>query len=264
MDTKKLKFILERTIEIVVSAGKFIKNSFGKELDIRHKGEIDLVTEIDVAVENKLKKELRKIVDGDFLAEESASSTEIGTGPIWIVDPLDGTTNFAHSLPMVATSVALWWNKEVVLGVINLPIIGEVFSAYKGGGAYLNSKKITVSKEKELKNSLIATGFPYNIKEKIDEVIPPVKSVLKSCQGLRRMGAAAIDLAYVACGRLEGFFEQGLKPWDIAAGLLIVKEAGGMVTEYSGYPISLYSPNILASNGIIHSQLSQLILDKKI
>ncbi|GAB6161417.1 inositol monophosphatase family protein [Desulfothermus naphthae] len=263
MDANKLKSILQRTIEVVVSAGKFIKSSFGKELDIRHKGDIDLVTEIDVAVENKLKKELRKIVDVDFLAEESASSTKLGTQPIWIVDPLDGTTNFAHSLPIVATSVALWWEGEVVLGVINLPIIGEVFSAYKGGGAYLNSKKITVSREKELKNSLIATGFPYNIKDKIDEVIPPIKSVLISCQGLRRMGAAAIDLAYVACGRFEGFFEQGLKPWDIAAGLLIVKEAGGMVTDYFENPISLYSPNILASNGIIHSQLSNLIVNSK-
>ncbi len=262
MGKKELKNILEQAILCVVESGKLIKNSLGKNIDIRHKGEIDLVTEVDIAVEKELKKGLKEIYDAEFLAEESAPSGHIGDNSLWIVDPIDGTTNFAHGLPMVATSVALFHRGKIVLGIVNLPILDEVFSAYLGGGACLNGEKIGVSSTTDLKNSLIATGFPYSIRQDIDEVMEKVRSVLLSSQGLRRMGAAAIDLAYVACGRFDGFFEQGLKPWDIAAGWLLVEEAGGTVTEYSKEPLHLNSPNILATNGNIHSDLSKLIFNK--
>lgn len=255
--------VLDIAIKHVKEVGGIIKESIGSHLHIKHKGEIDLVTEIDVKVEEQLKDRLFSIYKGEFLAEESTGIRELGDEPNWIIDPLDGTTNYAHGIPMVATSVALAIEKKIVLGIINIPILDECFYALCDHGAFLNNKRIKVSQEASLKNSLIATGFPYNIREKIDEVLPLIKQVLIHSQGLRRMGAAAIDLAYVACGRFDGFFEQNLKPWDVAAGWLIVKEAGGIVTQYNASKFHLYSPNILATNGKIHSKLSQLLLAAK-
>lgn len=265
MDTKKEYIdILNSALNCVKEVGDLIKNSIGGDLDIQYKGDIDLVTEIDVKVENELKERLISIYKGEFLAEETTGIRELDESPTWIIDPIDGTTNFAHGLPMVATSVALAVNREIVLGIINIPILDECFFAIKGHGAFLNNKKISVSSETNLKSSLIATGFPYSIKEKIDEVLPLVRAVLMNSQGLRRMGAAAIDLAYVACGRFDGFFEQDLKPWDVAAGWLIVEEAGGVVTQYNAATrFNLCSSYILATNGKIHSQLSQVLINSK-
>ncbi len=245
--------------ELIKGVGGSIKEKLGFPKEIRHKGDIDLVTEVDIEVENLLKKGLREILDVDFLAEESASS-DMSSSFTWVVDPIDGTTNFTHGLFIVATSVALCRRDEVYLGIINLPVVGESFLAIRDRGAWRNGEEICVSSTHSLANSLIATGFPYDIKHKIDEILPPLKRVLCASQGVRRMGAAAVDLAYVACGRFDGFYEQGLKPWDIAAGILLVEEAGGRVSEYDGQtPISLFSPNILASNSLVHRELSSII-----
>jgi myo-inositol-1(or 4)-monophosphatase len=261
---KDLRKILEQTLDLVKEVEKLINSNIGGSFEIKHKGEIDLVTEIDIKVEKELKLGLKNILDVDFLAEESSSNYKLGSEPVWIIDPIDGTTNFAHGIPMVATSIALSIKGEIVLGIINLPVIGELFYSLKGEGAYLNSKPIKVSSISLLSHSLIATGFPYDIKNRMQEIIWRMEAVLISSQGIRRMGAAAIDLAYVACGRFDGFYEQGLKPWDVAAGWLLVEEAGGRVSEYSeNKSFSLYSPNILATNGKIHSQLSRLIDSKK-
>ncbi len=257
---RELRSVAEAATKVVKKAGEIIVNSLGSSHEIRHKGEIDLVTEVDIEVEEYLKGSLRKVLDADFLAEESASLT-LSDAPTWVIDPLDGTTNFAHAIPVIATSVALCVEGLPYVGIINLPVLGETFYAIRGKGAWLNEKKIHVSSTSSLKQALVATGFPYDISTRVEEVIPPLQRVLVSVQGVRRMGAAAVDLAYVACGRFDGFFEQGLKPWDIAAGILLVKEAGGEVSEYHPHhPISLFSPNILASNGIIHEHLSRILL----
>lgn len=195
----------------------------------------------------------------EFWAEESASSVK-DSDLCWIIDPLDGTTNFAHSLVNVAISVALWQNSGIKLGIVYIPVTGEVFQAMANMGAYLNDQPISVSQTPDLDRALIATGFPYDIREKPEQVINPLRKVLVSCRGVRRMGAAAIDLAYTACGRFDGFYEMGLQPWDTAAGLLLVQEAGGKVTQFS--PLKEYhlqAPNILASNGTIHNDLGNLL-----
>jgi len=245
---------------IVLQAGDIVKDAATKTKKITHKGRIDLVTETDVAVENMLKGELSKLLPGsDFLAEESAKDTELGEFT-WIIDPIDGTTNFAHGLPFVANSIALWHRERIILGVINLPLLGELFSALEGRGAQMNGKLISVTKEATMEKSLLATGFPYAIDDHLETILKHFRTLLPLTQGIRRPGSAALDLAYVACGRYDGFFESALNPWDTAAGILLVQEAGGRVSEFEAEtPYGFGSASILATNGRIHDELSQLI-----
>jgi myo-inositol-1(or 4)-monophosphatase len=260
MEFVDAKAVLAGLVPIVGRAGEIVVEAATRERTITHKGRIDLVTETDVAVEEMLKKELAALLPGsDFLAEESASQTEPGE-LTWIIDPVDGTTNFANGLPYVANSIALWQRDRVILGVVNLPLLGEMFSARLGGGAFLNGTPVSVSSETAMEQSLLATGFPYAIDDHLDEILRNLKTILPLAQGVRRDGAAALDLAYVACGRYEGYYESALNPWDIAAGRLLVQEAGGRVTEYDAtMPHTLRSKNILATNGSIHDELSRLI-----
>lgn len=255
-----LETILFKTCQIVEQAGNIIRENFGTPGEIRHKGSIDLVTETDLAVEKFLKEKLGNLLpDSDFLAEETAAGTIPGE-LTWIIDPLDGTTNFAHGLPFVASSVALWVHDRVALGVIHLPIMKETFKAQHGSGAHLNDRPIQVSKQHDLKQALIATGFPYDIADRLDEVLGSMRLVLGVSQGVRRAGAAAIDLAYTACGRLDGFYEVGLKPWDTAAGWLLVEEAGGVVSQFDPvqeYALGAYS--VLAANKELHAALGELL-----
>jgi myo-inositol-1(or 4)-monophosphatase len=246
--------------EIAARAGAIVVDASTRTRKIAHKGRIDLVTETDVAVEEMLKRELALLLPGsDFLAEESASQTTPGE-LTWIIDPIDGTTNFANGLPFVANSIALWHRDRVVLGVVNLPLLGEMFSAREGAGTRLNGCAVNVSEEGDMEKSLLATGFPYAIEEHLETILKNLRAVLPLAQGVRRVGAAALDLAYVACGRYEGYFESALNPWDTAAGLLLVREAGGRVTQYDAdAPYYLGSKTILATNGVIHDELSRLI-----
>ncbi|HAS89937.1 MAG TPA: inositol monophosphatase [Desulfovibrio sp.] len=251
--------LLKKATAAVLEAGEIIKDGYNKPKKIKHKGRIDLVTETDLAVEKFLKAKLAEILPGSsFLAEETSGNAEL-VDRTWIIDPLDGTTNFAHGLPMVATSVALWENGEVVLGVVNLPILNEVFTAVRGGGAFMNGESIHVSDCDSLEESLIATGFPYAIEEHVDFITAALRRVLVNTQGVRRPGAAAFDLAYLACGRYDGYYENSLKPWDMAAGWLLVEEAGGRVSEYGLGEFNLYSPMILATNSLLHEQLDRLV-----
>jgi len=245
---------------IALQAGNIVKEAAGKAKKIVHKGRIDLVTETDVAVENMLKKELSILLPGsDFLAEESAKDTELGEFT-WIIDPLDGTTNFAHGLPFVANSIALWHRDRIILGVINLPLLDELFSAMEGRGAHMNGKRISVTDEAVMEKTLLATGFPYAIDDHLETILKHLRTLLPLTQGIRRPGAAALDLAYVACGRYDGFYESALNPWDTAAGILLVKEAGGRVSEFkAGIPYKFGSASILATNGSIHEELSGLL-----
>lgn len=254
------KRFLSELVGVVQRAGAIIIENNGKERKVQHKGRIDLVTDTDLAVESFLKEELSALLPGsDFLAEETAAHEKLGE-LTWVIDPVDGTTNFAHGLPLVATSVGLWLEGEIRCGVVNLPLLGECFCALKGEGAWMNKESISVSSAEVVEQSLIATGFPYDIEDHVDEILAQLKNVLPRAQGVRRPGAAALDLAYVACGRYEGFYERALNPWDTAAGTLLVTEAGGRVTQYD--PSAAYelgAPSILATNGRIHDELGVLI-----
>ena len=254
-----MQHLLNKATAIVLEAGEIIREAYNKPKKIKHKGRIDLVTETDLAVEKFLKAKLAECLPGSsFLAEETSGDAEL-VDITWIIDPLDGTTNFAHGLPMVATSVALWDKGQVVLGIVNLPILNEVFTALRGGGAFKNGDAINVSSCDSLEESLIATGFPYAIEDHVDFITEALSRVLLATQGVRRPGAAALDLAYLACGRYDGYYENSLKPWDMAAGWLLVEEAGGMVTEYGASEFNLYSPAILATNSLLHEKLRGLI-----
>lgn len=244
----------------VAAAGERIRTDFAAPTGIRHKGRIDLVTATDLAVETLLKDRLGRLLpEAAFLAEESAGTTRLD-GPTWIIDPLDGTTNFAHGFPFVCTSVGLYDGRDMVLGIVNAPILGQCFTAGRGLGAFVNDAPLGVSGVARLEDALVATGFPYAIRENLDEILPDMGAVLAATQGIRRPGSAALDLAFVAAGRLDAFYEIGLHPWDVAAGWLLVTEAGGRVGSYRpDGPYRLGAFRLLASNGRLHEPMLDLL-----
>jgi myo-inositol-1(or 4)-monophosphatase len=255
--------VLPQVLEVVRRAGRRISENAGKAKTVEMKGRIDLVTDTDKAVEEELLERLADVLPGShFLAEESTeelSEAELQDNT-WVIDPLDGTTNFAHDLPICAVSVGLWHEGNVELGVVHLPILNETFHAVRGGGAFLNGVPIRCTGVDDLEKTLVATGFPYSIQDDLDVIMAKLGKVLYACQGLRRMGAAAVDLAYVAAGRLDAFYEMSLKPWDVAAGKLLVEEAGGVVTEWSPEtPHGLFSPTILAAGPGVHGKMGELL-----
>jgi myo-inositol-1(or 4)-monophosphatase len=240
-------------------AGKILEERFGKVKEIARKGEIDLVTEADLMSERAILGIIGDSFPKDaILAEESG---EYGQNPdrLWIIDPLDGTTNFAHSFPFYAISIAFQAHGELVLGLVYNPCLNEYFEARKGEGAFLNKKTIRVSQSKTLRESLLATGFPYSVYREPDGVMALLKKMIVFAQGIRRPGAAAIDMCYVASGRLDGFWEEGLKAWDTAAGSLIVAEAGGKVSDYRGEPYSPFQKSIVAANPFIHRKMLDVL-----
>ena len=251
--------ILQGCLEIVRKSGDIVREHWAKPSNVRHKGRIDLVTQTDLAVEAFLKEKLADLVPGAaFMAEESSESEKEPDGLCWSIDPVDGTTNFVHRIPQVATSVALWNKDHVEFGVVNIPMMNECFSAQRGQGAYLNGAPISVSKAETLGDALVATGFPYDFSGRLDRILERLSLVLPKSQGLRRIGAAAVDMAYVACGRLDMFYEEGLKPWDFAAGLLLVAEAGGKVTNLRGEALH-FGDVLMASNGLVHQEAVDLL-----
>lgn len=244
-------------------AGALIREHNQRPRNIRCKTSIkDLVTETDGAVEQLLRGSLGALVpQASFLGEEGSPDQGLA-GLAWVVDPLDGTTNFAHGVPFVATSVALCLEGAPLLGLVNLPLLDELFVAAKGQGARLNGRPIHVSQVDALEAALVATGFPYRIEEHKDAILRQLALAMPATQGVRRAGAAALDLAFVACGRYEGFFEFALNPWDTAAGVLLVQEAGGRVGVMTGpEPYRLGGPNILAANAALFAPLQQLLTD---
>ncbi len=238
-----------------LAAGRLQRESFEKEVEIRHKGEIDLVTEIDLASE-RLIADILSSSGLPILGEEEAKTE--ATGTYWLVDPLDGTTNYAHGFPWFAPSIALMQDKEPVLGVVYHVMTDELFWAQKGNGAFLNGRQLRVSQTRALGEALLATGFPYNVHQKPTQVLGAFGEFLTRAQGIRRAGAAALDLAYVACGRFDGFWEMLLKPWDTAAGVLLVREAGGQVTDFLGQDFDPFVPHVVASNGRLHKELVEI------
>lgn len=243
------------TIDIAREAGNFLKERLNDDHTINYKGVIDIVTEIDQMSEDMLISKInKKFPHHDILAEES-SGTERGSEFRWIIDPLDGTTNYAHGYPVFCVSIALEQENQIILGVIYNPVTEEIFVAEKSRGAFLNGKRIFVSNNSDLSRSLLATGFPYDIRENPDNNLNYFNEMATKVQAIRRAGSAVLDLAYVAAGRFDGFWELRLKPWDTATGWLMVKEAGGTVTDIFGEDYCLKSSHILASNGNIHDKM---------
>lgn len=240
-------------------AGLLLKKNLGKSLSIEFKGVIDIVTEMDKKAEAMIVKTIKAAFpDHGILTEESAEQ-KTGSEYRWIIDPLDGTTNYSHGYPVFCVSIALEKAGDVMLGVVYEPMLDELFTAEKGRGAYLNKKKIQVSRIAELHRSLLATGFPYDVRTSPENNINHFANFAVRAQAIRRAGSAALDMCYVACGRFDGFWELKLKPWDIAAAMLIVKEAGGAVTDFTGNPLSLYAGETMASNGLIHKEMLKVL-----
>jgi myo-inositol-1(or 4)-monophosphatase len=249
--------MLNFAIETARMAGGLLLEKFGKKINVSMKGDINLVTEADLASEKLIIDRIRShYPQHSILAEESGEAVIIGGTNKWkwIVDPLDGTTNFAHGYPCFCVTLALENEGQIVIGVTYDPTRDELFSAEKGQGASLNNKPIRVSAAQKLADSLIVTGFPYDFKQR-ENFARHLTTFLLQSRGVRRDGSAAIDMAYVACGRFDGFWEEGLNPWDVAAGLLLIEEAGGRVSYYDNSPFSIYTPPICASNGTIHDEM---------
>ena len=240
-------------------AGGILNRLFGKVDHVKKKGEIDLVTEADLMAEKSILEAIgRSFPDDNVLSEESGRHGK-ASDRTWIVDPLDGTTNFVHGFPFFAVSIALEIKRQIVLGVVYNPFMDEYFEAARGTGAYLNKEPIKVSEVKSLEESLLGTGFPYYVHERPQRVVDHFRRMLVEAQGLRRPGSAAIDLCFVAAGRLDGFWEEGLKPWDTAAGMVIAEEAGGKVSTYDGSPYSPYEKNIVAANPPVHGAMIEVL-----
>jgi myo-inositol-1(or 4)-monophosphatase len=249
--------------EISRAAGRAIMSYFKGDFRIDKKdqrvGGIDIVTDADRASEELIVNAIRREFPGHDILTEETRMAETGSRWLWVVDPLDGTVNFAHSYPMFSVSMALMDSGTIVAGVIYDPVRQESFSAFHGRGAFLNGLEIQVSSVGSLERSVVATGFPYD--KAFSEVnnIAEFTGVVKKVQGIRREGSAALDLAFVACGRLDGFWELKLKPWDMAAGMLLVTEAGGRITDRTGAATDVYTSSIVATNGLIHEALVALL-----
>jgi myo-inositol-1(or 4)-monophosphatase len=226
---------------------------------IETKGENDFVSYVDKSSEKQIVNALTKLLpEAGFIAEEGTSTFK-GDVYNWIIDPLDGTTNFIHGLPCFAISIALTRNAELILGVIYEVNLDECFYAWENSKAFMNGKEISVSKASKLSDSLIATGFPYYDYSKIDEYLNLLHFLMKNTHGLRRLGSAATDLAYVACGRFEGFYEYSLQPWDVAAGAFLVKQAGGKVTDFNGGDDFIFGKEIIAGNTNCFDEFSKAV-----
>jgi len=240
-------------------AGEFLMSRFHKDITIAHKGEIDLVTDVDLAAEELIVNRLRSAFpDHTIMAEESHAAESRGTHT-WIIDPLDGTTNFARGFPFFAVSIGLEVEGRLVWGIVFNPVLGETFAARIGGGAELNGHPIGVSKTETLGGSFLATGFPYDIRTSRENNLDYFRAFALQALAIRRAGSAALDLCYLAAGRFDGFWELKLNPWDCAAGYLIVREAGGIVTDFEGRPGSVYDRQCVASNTLIHDQMLDVI-----
>ncbi len=251
----------EALIELVRGAGQVVMGYFRrlKESEIGHKGKINLVTEADLKAEEFIAGYIRERFPDHSIVGEEGAKEQGSSDFLWLVDPLDGTTNFAHGFPIFAISVGLMRRDEVVLGAVYDPVHDELFIAERGAGALLNGRPIRVSPEEELERALLATGFPYDVHESEEDNLDFFAAFMHRAQAIRRAGSAAIDLCYVACGRFDGFWELKLYPWDVAAGWVIVEEAGGVVTDLSGGPLDLWHPNPLAANPTLHGKMAEVI-----
>jgi myo-inositol-1(or 4)-monophosphatase len=252
--------MLEDMIHIAKVSGSIIREGFGKNLEIEFKtNESNLVTDIDKKSEQTIIEFIDKKFPGHgILGEENGAFNE-GAEYVWVVDPLDGTTNFAHGLPIFSVSIGLQKNGKTIAGVIYDVMQDVVYSAEFGKGSFCNDTRLKVNNNDKIQHSLLVTGFPYDIADNPHHALDIFVHLVKVSRGMRRLGSAALDLCYVAKGVFDGFFEVNLHPWDICAGMLIVEEAGGINTDFSGNPIDIRTPQILTSNNKIHAQMIEVI-----
>ncbi|HEY6128091.1 MAG TPA: inositol monophosphatase family protein [Candidatus Acidoferrum sp.] len=258
-ETANCKDFLDVAVETALEAGKLLREEYALPPDIHYKGEVDLVTQADRRSERAIVARLARFFPEHNVTAEEGTGYERSSEFRWHVDPLDGTTNFAHKYPCFAVSIALERKGTVLAGVVYNPIYEELFAAARGEGATLNGKKISVSKVATLSNSLLCTGFPVHKRRATQNIHYYYDFTLRS-HGVRRDGSAALDLACVAAGRFDGFWEFGLKPWDTAAGVLLVQEAGGVVSDFGGQIYNLGGPVILATNSLIHEEMREMAL----
>jgi myo-inositol-1(or 4)-monophosphatase len=261
MMSNQLKEFLLTAVTAARLSGDIILKSYGRlsDSDIQSKQAFDFVTKVDRWSEAVIIQTIRaKFPHHLFLSEETIKQQSIGDYR-WIIDPLDGTTNYIHAYPMFSISIALEYQNEIILGVVFDPLRDELFHAVKGGGSFLNNNKVTVSAISDTGKSLIATGFPFKKKEMLGSYLDAFSKIFEKVSDIRRAGSAAIDLAYLAAGRVEGFFELNLSPWDIAAGSLLIREAGGFITDFGGGQEYLSTGNVVAGNNTIHPEILALI-----
>lgn len=252
-------------MQMARDAGRILIDRQGRSLQVSSKGDINLVTEADLAAEKLIIERINSYYPRHaILAEESgASDIAEGASPSewkWIIDPLDGTTNYAHGYPCFCVSIAAERAGKIEIGVVYDPMRDEMFAAERGQGATLNERTIRVSEVDDLNRAMLCTGFPYDVRERPDFARHFTKFTMRA-QAVRRDGSAALDLAFVACGRFDGFWEDGLNPWDTAAGLLLIEEAGGRISDYRGAPLNIHTPEVLASNGLVHSDMMEVLND---
>jgi len=257
--TQTLSTYLDAAWHAAEAAGEIIHTNWHKPKTIGYKAAVDLVTDTDRQCERIIVESLARQFPGhSILAEEETLLERHENSYRWIVDPLDGTTNFGHGYPHVCVSIALERDGEVVLGLVYDPLRREVFRAIKDHGATLNNQAIRCSAVDDIDQALLATGFPYDRREHADYYLSYFKAFLTRCQGIRRNGSAALDLCYVACGRIDGYWELKLKPWDVAAGSLIVAEAGGRLSDFRGRPFDIRGTETLAANALLHAQMARV------
>lgn len=250
--------MLNFAIETAREAGQILLEKFGRKIEISLKGDINLVTEADIASEKHIIERIKSYHPKHAILAEESGASETQNEYKWIVDPLDGTTNFAHGYPCWCVTLALEHNGEIVLGVTFDPTRNELFAAEKGQGATLNGRRIRVSETEKLADALLVTGFPYDAKMRANFARHFTEFTHKA-RGIRRDGSAAIDMAYVACGRFDGFWEEGLNPWDVAAGVLLIEEAGGRVSYYDDSKFNIYAPPICSDNRLIHAEMLEVL-----
>jgi myo-inositol-1(or 4)-monophosphatase len=252
---------LATAVEAVVKAGDLMMTRFGGELRVDKKGTIDLVTEVDLAVERMFRQLVAERFPTHAVLGEEFGGSSLSAGPCWIFDPIDGTTNFAHGVPIFCASLALEIDGVIEVGAIYDPTRRELFTAERGLGAFLNGRPLRVSATRELIDALLVTGFPYNVHDRVEEIVGLFGKFIGKARAVRRLGSAAIDLCYVAAGRMDGFWEGDLKAWDLAAGALLVEEAGGRATNLSGRPFRAHDGQVLATNGLLHDVMLEVIDD---
>lgn len=261
--TLQLTALLPEVSATAIAAGKLLLRNVSRRRLVHFKGKINLVTEMDLKSEKLIVARLRKLLPNASFLTEEGSAVENDAPYKWVIDPLDGTTNYAHTFPVWCVSIALEYHGEIVLGCVYDPNRDELFTAVKGKPARLNGRVIRVSERRQLDQSLLATGFPYDVQTSRINNLDHFVSFATVARAIRRAGSAALDLCYLAMGRFDGFWELKLHPWDTAAGTLIVKQAGGRVTDFGGEPFSIYSENLLASNGTIHNQMIRVLATNK-